>query len=250
MNYAQALERETTEAMWQDMILAHELATKPNPTLMAQTWESIQDKSSIDFICGAWLGYPRGSWEESHAKEFEATTQWRLIIKGDDCRESFYVNKYMHTDTEMNQPKTNISFFDAAAICNAMALSQGHMPRYWFETSEEGFVPLVPDTLNTEKVIEVHEDMDSVAVRLPTAEEWIHACRCGADTDTPWGDFPKGEGCGSKETFLDPYAWFWENSKGQIQPVGQKLPTPWGVYDMLGNAFEWTTTLWTEGKND
>ena len=250
MNYGQALERETPDAMWQDMILAHKLADNSDTDIMRQTWESIQDKSSIDFICGEWLTYPQGSFEQSHAKELEAITKWRLILKGEDCSESFYINKYMYTDEDSgSKPRTSISFFDTAAICNQLALDRGDMPRYWFETSDQGFVPCTPANLDIEKVIEIHENLDSKAERMPTSEEWVYACRCGTDTDTPWGDHPSADDKQTSEEFLNPYAWFWENSNGELQPVGKKLPTPWGCYDMLGNAFEWTTTLWSEDEN-
>ena len=38
---------------------------------------------------------------------------------------------------------------------------------------------------------------------------------------------------------LDEVAWYNKNSKGQTQTVGQKKPNAWGIYDMLGNVWEW-----------
>jgi len=68
--------------------------------------------------------------------------------------------------------------------------------------------------------------------RLPTEAEWEYACRGWTSTRFSYGD-------DLGYTNLTNYAWSRGNSGGTTHPVDQKLPNPWGLYDMHGNAWEW-----------
>ncbi|MCX7048138.1 MAG: formylglycine-generating enzyme family protein [Candidatus Sumerlaeota bacterium] len=65
---------------------------------------------------------------------------------------------------------------------------------------------------------------------LPTEAQWEYACRAGSSGKYCFGD---------SESQLGDYAWYSGNSNQQTQPVKQKKPNAWGLYDMHGNVWEW-----------
>ena len=66
--------------------------------------------------------------------------------------------------------------------------------------------------------------------RLPTEFEWEYAARAGAEDDIAWKSIQAMALMGTTTT----------------GKVGQKAPNGWGLYDMLGNVWEWVQDYYNE----
>jgi formylglycine-generating enzyme required for sulfatase activity len=105
---------------------------------------------------------------------------------------------------DLRRPVEQVSWFDATAYCAAL----------------------------TERERSAGRIATNAVYRLPTEAEWEYACRAWTSTRFSYGDDPG-------YTNLTNYAWYMDNSGGETHPVGQKLPNPWGLYDIHGNVWEW-----------
>ncbi len=101
-------------------------------------------------------------------------------------------------------PVEKVSWRDAVAYCNALSRKEG-LPECYDGDSLRG--------------------LDCKGYRLPTQAEWEYAARAGSSV-ARYGE-------------LDAVAWYVDNSGSSTHPVGKKKPNAWGLYDMLGNVWEW-----------
>jgi len=116
-----------------------------------------------------------------------------------------------------DRPVEMISWGDAALYCNRRSKDEGLEPCYDEQTGSCNF--------------------NATGYRLPTEAEWEYACRAGSSGD---------DGFGADTRQLAQTAWFADNASKRTQPVGQKRPNSWGLYDMHGNVAEWCNDVYAK----
>ncbi len=118
------------------------------------------------------------------------------------------------SDAGPSHPVHSVSWLDAASFCNRLSERSALPCRYLFsvESNDVGIVHA------------------STGFRLLTEAEWEFACRAG--TDAP------------RYAPIEEIAWYRANSEGSTRPVAMKRPNPWGLYDMLGNVWEWCEDIY------
>ncbi|KZB86301.1 formylglycine-generating enzyme family protein [Amycolatopsis regifaucium] len=115
------------------------------------------------------------------------------------------VTQESYTGEAGKLPATGVSWLDAVRFCNNLSEREGLTPAYDLDS--------------------LSWDPSADGYRLPSEAEWEHACRAGTT--------------GARYGPLDEIAWYRGNSAESMHDVGGKAPNAWGLYDMLGNVWEW-----------
>lgn len=114
------------------------------------------------------------------------------------------------------RPVETVSWRDAIVFCNSLSKKAGLRLCYTLSNDCD----------------EITFDSKANGYRLPTEAEWEYACKAGT-TDVRYNEI--GE-----------IAWYKDNSGGKTNEVGTKQPNAWGLYDMLGNVWEWCSDIYDE----
>ncbi|MEK4737181.1 MULTISPECIES: formylglycine-generating enzyme family protein [Bacillus] len=151
-------------------------------------------------------------------KEWQVQIKPFLLAKYVVTAELYYAitNRALNGNENGNKPVVNISWHEAISFCNLLSKIAGFTEYYSIQDDGK----------------KVSCNLHSNGYRLPYEAEWQYACKAGT-TGYTYGE-------------LDKIAWYNKNSDGKIHEVGKKEPNAWGVYDMLGNVWEWCYDLYDE----
>jgi formylglycine-generating enzyme required for sulfatase activity/tetratricopeptide (TPR) repeat protein len=150
---------------------------------------------------------------EQFQRFLKTRTDLRLIVHPD------LLNRF---SPDTDGPWVGADWYTAAEYCNWLSEQEGIPRNQWcYEPAAGGYAQGVTIPADV---------LQRTGYRLPTSAEWEYACRSGTITSRYYG---------LTTDLLGRYAWYQANSDERARSVGSLLPNDLGLFDMLGNAFEW-----------
>lgn len=95
--------------------------------------------------------------------------------------------------------------------------------------------------LDAKRFIDSLNFKTGINFRLPSAVEWEFACAAGTDTDFHYGTTLSWDKANFNSSYRTPLAINGPSANRPV-PVASYEPNSFGIYDMHGNAYEWTST--------
>jgi len=139
-------------------------------------------------------------------------------------------------------PVGNVTWFEAVSYANLLSDKEG-LPRCYELTNCVNSIGAKPVGLVCEGFkIPTKTIYECEGYRLPTDPEWEYAARAATRTAFYSGDIITRDESGLcvEEPALNGIAWYCFNAGKLTKPVGMLKANDWGLFDVLGNAAEWS----------
>ncbi len=134
-------------------------------------------------------------------------------------------------------PAVGLTWDVAAAYCNLLSKQRGYEACYICTPAKHKTTCEVAPTFKGKAIY------GCKGYRLPTEAEWEYAYRAGT-TSAFYNGPLTSTSCAdcATDTNLQAIGWYCGNATNYFyyRPVGAKAPNGWGLYDMSGNAWEWS----------
>lgn len=197
------------------------------------------------YVKGGNYKNPRGTGKDKRIKLADFYVSAVQVTVGDYqayLRETDTTSKYLDmewlgSDYEhpitVDIPMGYISWFDAVEYCNWLSKKRGYRPVYEI-CAEKAKGNSYGDWVTYPEDAVVKWDPEADGYRLLSVTEWEYAASArGKNFD--YGSI-------NSPTVLEE-AWLYENANFEVHPVGLKKPNALGLYDMMGNMYEWCWDL-------
>ena len=230
----------------------------------------------LEICSGGWCEIPAGCYtfgsfpsepcrDEYSDQQFEVTLTRSFLMQQTEVTQAEWEAAGFPNPSKgtvaPDVPVFFVNYFEAMAYANFLSTSEGYDTCYDLSACEAtigsgcpegefyadgcvypegGPAEFLPDLYRCAG--DVHKYADWYACpgyRLPTSAEWEYAARGGATGSTWAGEITTTPENGCSDPVAYALMWYCGTTE-TMMPVGGKPKNPWGLYEVLGNAQEWT----------